>query len=1080
MCKLFSIKKSFFNVLLILAVIFIAGSCKQPSGDEKKPPAPAERSVVTATETTLKTFLVNDIDLINEANRGDDWSILLDPVENGVELLKLIAVANNPKVSITVSINGKAVSDWKALPLVVGNNGILIKITSADGSKSRVIRVSIIRKAEAGKDVSLQKLWIYYRNEFDKNILTDFSGTPLTYDHGKIWHYMDNVFLYLAPTDHDAKLEVKVNKGSSISASVGDSTEYRVPLVEGENTITVTVTSKDGTVTKTYTIKVYRYTAYEDDADLSELTSEGSSILVSGKLETKTYPATQKTITIKAKANSSLSKVAIGREVQPSDIQEDTKTISISEGKQIIPIYVLAASGYQERYEFVCFKSPSDARLKSLNITHDGKPVLFDFNPAITDMNMSVPNPSTEKPLVITAKAEAASTVQIDGVDIPSDGYKVKEFPAGDKLEIVVSDVNGLKKTYTLHFTRQTPTSTVEVKVFSAIGQSVVAGTKVSAYEAGTTTAIQTETSDENGACTFTLETGKLYDFVAEKSGRCGSRVQNYYVLGAADEKLQMVQRAGTVGEKHEAPSIIDVKLQYDSETPSELKAGDTLDGSKIRTTSKLIVRFALPSKLIGMGEGSSGNFNIACEVGRSATALSNFITSNLSNTTPDADGYYTATISLKNAGIPNGSDTLFITAYDTAENRVEYRLPLNFLAKTVAAIDITGASIERFYINTQRYPRPLNTFGTPRRDSFDRTLGNPSHDDPVTTFGVPKHDNRETSFRTLMTFWVKDKNGKDLPISGYEIYRRVYEEGAGPRENWKLVATKLYDGPYKGLSSEDTSNKAVWGRHWGNDTDNDLTEMTVYQYKIVAFTDNKNRIESPIATTALYPAFNLKLVSPSDNGMIRLNDIKNTEFKFKLSDTSLWDAKYSDSFTFGLIVSEKSNLATVPYCVKLRYNFNAVDDERLSFSDWDSKAEKAYWRTLKDLKTVWLNDTDGYAVPGTIRVEDLISFDKSSGIVTIKAALLNRGYFNSWHRKAFGDAMEAGANYQWDVQDYGDNAGSVKDDVSASFLKEWPMLDSKTGEPIPNYPEIPRARTGSNFFDGENAINGRFSFSIE
>lgn len=816
----------------------------------------------------------------------------------------------------------------------------------------------------------------------------------------------------------------------------------------------------------------------EDDVNLSELTSEGTNILGLDPL-TKTYPATQKTITIKAKANSSLSKVAIGRKVQPSDIQGATKTISISEGKQSIYIYVLAASGNEKRYEFICFQSPSDARLKSLNITHDEKPVFFDFNPAITDMNMSVPNPSTEKPLVITAQAEAGSTVQIDGVDIPADGFKLTEIPSDGKLKITVTDNAGVTKTYILHFTTQMPTSTVEVKVFSAVGQSVVAGTEVSAYKAGTTTVIETKTSDENGACTFTLETGKLYDFVAKKPGRCGSRVQNYYVLGAADEKLQMIQRAGTVGERHEAPRVVDIKLQYDSEAPSELKAGDTLDGSKIRTTSKLIVRFALPSKLIGMGEGSSGNFNIACEVGRSATALSNFITSNLSNTTPDAEGFYTTEISLKNAGIPNGSNTLFITAYDTAENRVDYRLRLNFLAKTVAAIDITGASIERFYINTQRYPRPLNTFGTPRRDSFDRTLGNPSHDDPVTTFGVPKHDNRETSFRTLMTFWVKDKNGKDLPISGYEIYRRVYEKGAGPRENWKLVATKLYDGPYKGLSSEDTSNQAVWGRHWGNDTDNDLTEMTVYQYKIVAFTDNKNRIESPIATTALYPAFNLKLVSPSDNGMIRLNDIKNTEFKFKLSDTSLWDAKYSDSFTFGLIVSEKSNLATVPYCVKLRYNFNAVDDERLSFSDWDSKAEKAYWRTLKDAKTIWFNDI-GFPIPGTIRVEDLISFDKSSGVVTIKAALLNRGYFNSWNRKAFGDAMEAGANYQWDVQDYGDNAGSVKDDVSASFLKEWPMLDSKTGEPIPNYPEIPRARTGSNFFDGENAINGRFSFSIE
>lgn len=1074
MCKLFNIKKRFFNVVLILAVIFIAGSCKQPSGNEKKPPAPVpvERSVVTATETQLKTLSINGLDLINEANRGDDWSISMDPVENNVARIALIAEANNPKVSITVSINGKAVSDWKALPLVLGNNAILIKITSADGSKSRVIRVSIIRKAEEGKDVSLQWLnfWReptgleYLLSKFDTD--GNYVDTDGNYDRKKVFNQPDYAEINVSATDKDANIVVKLND-TLINPGATGKTWYPMNLNEGDNIITVTVTSKDGTVTKTYTIKVYRYTADEDNVDLSELTSEGTSILGLDPL-TKTYPATQKTITIKAKAKSPRSKVAIGREVQPtSDTQEATEEIPISEGKQSIYIYVLAASGYQERYEFVCFQSPSDARLKALNITHDGKPVLFDFNPAITDINISVPNPSTVKSLVITAKAETGSTVQIDGTAIPTGGFKLTEIPSDGTLKIAVTDNAGVTKTYILHFTSQTPTSKVEVKVFSAVGQSVVEGTSVSAYEAGTTTAFETKTSDKNGACTFTLETGKLYDFVAEKPGRCGSRVQNYYVLGADGEKLQMVQRVGTVGEKHEAPRVVDIKLQYDSEAPSELKAGDTLEGSKIRTTSKLIVRFALPSRLIPP-DSSTGNFGIACEVGRSATDLSNFITTRAVDTTPDAEGFYTATISLKNAGIPNGSDTLFITAYDTAENRVDYRLPLNFLAKTVAAIDITGASIEHFYINTQRYPRPLNTFGTPRRDR------------EMSVLGVPKHDNRETSFRTLMTFWVKDKNGKDLPISGYEIYRRVYEEGAGPRENWKLVATKLYDGPYKGLSSADTSNKALWGRHWGNDTDNDLTEMTVYQYKIVAFTDNKNRIESPIATTALYPAFNLKLVSPSDNGMINRNNIKNTEFKFKLSDTTLWDAKYSDSFTFGLIVSEKSNLASIPYCVKLRYNFTAVDDERLSISDWDSNARKTYWRTLKDLKTEWLNDTDGYAVPGTIRVEDLISFDKSSGVVTIKAALLKIGYFNSWNRNAFGDAMEAGANYQWDVQDYGDDAGSVKDDVSASFLKEWPMLDSKTGEPIPNYPEIPRARTGSNFFDGENAINGRFSFSIE
>lgn len=1056
-------KKLFLGIMVLFAIFFIAG-CKQPSGGGDKKPTQAQEKVITKTETVLKSFLVNAVDLLEEANLGDDWSISLDPVDNTVESVPLVVVPENPKVKITVTVNEVDITDWKTIPLKEGNNGIIVTIKSADGSKSRVIRVSLTRLAEAGKDVSLAWLNFWQKATGNNFLVTKLDSTG-TYDVGNVWNNPSYAEVNVQATDKKAKVLVKCNS-TTVDPGKPNETWYPMNLAEGDNSITVTVTSKDMTVTKTYTIKVYRYKSTEDDVTLGKLTSENDDILSLNPIK-KVYPATQKEITIHAKANSTESKVAIGQKPSDSDKQEDTKKVAITEGNQIIPIYVLAKSGRLELYEFVAFKASSDARLASLNITHDGNPVVFDFNPADTDISVSIPTPDTTTPITIKATGEGSATVTINGDAIPVDGFKLTEIPSDGELKITVTDNKNLTKTYTLHFVEKTDTSTVEVKVFSAVGQSVVAGTQVSAYKAGTTEAVETKITNSEGAVTFKLETGVFYDFVATMKGRCGSRVQNYYVLGNEGEKLQMIQRKGTVGERHEAPSVVAVKLQYDNETPVDLKLGDNIEGDKINSNSKLLVSFKLPSKLIGGGLSSTGNFNVGCEIGRSATSLSNFTTTSLVTTTPDGDGNYTVEIKLGNAGIPNGSDTLFITAYDTAENRVDYHLRVNFLAKTsVTYSDATGATIERFYINTQRYPRPLYTFGSPRQDKY------------ANVFGVPKHDSRETSFRTLMTFWVKDKNGGDLAISGYEIYRRVYVEGAGPLDNWERVATKLYSSPNKGYLSTNPEEEYVWGRHWANDTDNDLTEMTVYQYKIVAFTDNKNRIESPIATTALYPSFNIKLISPTDNAMLNYADLEKTVFKFKLSDTTLWDSRYSDSFTFGLIVSEKSSLGNIPYGVKIRYNFNAVDDERLSIEDWDNNAKKTYWRTLKDLKTVWFYDT-GYILPGNLRVEDLISFDKATGVVTIKSEFLKIGYFNSWNRKSFTQALERGANYHWDIQNYGNDAGDVYDDVSASFLKEWVMLDSKTGEPIYDYPEIPRARTGSNFFDGENALNGRFAFSI-
>ena len=86
------------------------------------------------------------------------------------------------------------------------------------------------------------------------------------------------------------------------------------------------------------------------------------------------------------------------------------------------------------------FKSASDARLASLEITHDGKSVVFDFNPADTDIFISVPKPTAEKPLVVKAKPEGTATVKIGNENIPAGGYLVDSIPDDGILKITVTD----------------------------------------------------------------------------------------------------------------------------------------------------------------------------------------------------------------------------------------------------------------------------------------------------------------------------------------------------------------------------------------------------------------------------------------------------------------------------------------------------------------------------------------------------------------------------------------------------------------------------------------------------------------
>lgn len=1081
-------------VCISLLIVFLCFglSCKQPSSSGSGSNTNGGASTPTdeygqhvsnlISDVSLKVLRLNGIDLFENANREDDignWVIEFEAVENDVKTVPLEVVGKNAKLKIEVIINSESVGELEKIPLREGNNGIVIKITSEDGTKARTITISLVRKSLPDKDTSLA--WVNFKEVNNgKSKLTKLAplfqkdGENFIYEHNfKLANQTGDEFYFgLSPTDEGATVSVKLND-SEVSPIPDNNNWRKLDLKDGENKIVVLVTSKDKSKETSYTIIFFRWSIDDENTEIEKLewaknSETNFNFINTSTLEPITCEADVSKVKLKAKAKLPSSKLIISVqyiEKPNTDSQQSAeKTFELAEGEQIFYVNVLAKSGRLQSYPVKIIKKFSDTLLKSFIIKVGNEQIPVNFNPADNDINITLPEPTGSSPLQIDALAEnSGANLEIQDTNGSPVISPITTFY--ETLKLIVKN-NGVERTYLLHFTKRQNTVPVEIKVFSAVGQSVVDGTEITAFESETGTETGRAVTDVNGAVTLNLESGKLYDFVAKKHGRAGSRVQNYYVEGRSGEQVQMIQRQAAVGEKTESPSVVSVSISYDGSESSaeELKTGSTIDGTKFESSTKLFAKFKLPSRLFAEQHQGEGNFNVACNIGLPASQLNHISYGDLKALEADTDGNYTVALDIANAGIPNGSDTLFITAYDVAENRVDYRIRLNFIAKSSSVSDATGAYVDNFYVNIQRFPRPLYTFGKPENE--------------VGTFGFGNHEGYETSYRSLFTFWVKDKYDDDFKISGYDVYRREYFDGMAIDQDWKLITRKLYDAPNSGYvpQAADGSDKNMKGRHWGNDSDNDLCENTIYQYKIVAF-DGKNRIESPVATTKLFKPFNVRLVAPSENAILDHTRLTDVEFSTKLSDASLWDANQSDYFNFGVMVHEKSSTGNVVYAAKMQYHFNASGDERLKIADWDDNNKAYYYRTLKELKTVTDNNGN-YHVSGSLQVEDLIYFDKTTGILTIKKEFLGIGYFNSFNRKTLSKVLERGVTYFWDMNDWGNDPRDWRASASASFVKEWEILDSKTGQPILNHGKS-RARAGSNIAGSENALNGRLPFSV-
>lgn len=164
-------------------------------------------------------------------------------VGENVDSLKVTATpeASTSKVSVTGNTNLKN-----------GDNKIYITVTAQDGTK-KVYTITVTKTADAAKSNS------YLQNLIVENatLSPEFSKEVFEYDCGTVGESVENLKILAFGENENVKVEITGND----------------KLVEGENTITVKVTSEDGATTKEYVIKVKKDSSLVEENDIQEINS---------------------------------------------------------------------------------------------------------------------------------------------------------------------------------------------------------------------------------------------------------------------------------------------------------------------------------------------------------------------------------------------------------------------------------------------------------------------------------------------------------------------------------------------------------------------------------------------------------------------------------------------------------------------------------------------------------------------------------------------------------------------------------------------------------------------------------------
>ncbi|MBD1365073.1 cadherin-like beta sandwich domain-containing protein [Mucilaginibacter sp. ZT4R22] len=365
-------------------------------------------------------------------------------VSNTITSVTLTPVVNEPNATVTV--NGSAVASGSAsgtIPLVVGANTITTVITAQDGSTTKTYTVTVNRALSSNADLAN---------------LTASSGTLSPTFASAVVDYTVHVGntttgISVTPTRSDAGAVIRVN-GTIVSSGSASGT---VPLVVGDNAITVQVTAADATV-KTYTVTVNRaMPAASTDANLASLAVSTGTLTPAFAQATPAYtvsvPNTTTGISVTPTSTESHATITVNGTTVASGTASGA--INLNGGANIITTIITAEDGTTIKTYTITVNRALSTNANLANITLSAGTLNPVFVAGTINYTAAVSNAINTIQLTPTTEV-ASATIKVNGVTVAS-GAASAAIPLNigpNAITTIVTAETGVTKTYTVTVTR--------------------------------------------------------------------------------------------------------------------------------------------------------------------------------------------------------------------------------------------------------------------------------------------------------------------------------------------------------------------------------------------------------------------------------------------------------------------------------------------------------------------------------------------------------------------------------------------------------------------------------------------------
>jgi len=365
-------------------------------------------------------------------------------VANTVTSVALTPTLNNPHGSIMV--NGAAVNSASAsspIPLAVGTNTITTVVTAQDGVTHKTYTVTVTRVKSPVADLSgftiggasLAPVFTPGTTNYTTLVGSTVSSVVIT------------------PTAADTLATITVN-GSAVSSG---SASAAIPLIVGNNAISVVVTAPDGTTTKTYSIVITRAS---NNAYLSNLAVSSGSLSPVFAVSTGSYTDTVgnaiTSLTVTPALNNPHASIKVNGTAVASG--SASQAISLIVGNNTINVVVTAQDGVTRKtYTIVVTRVSNNAYLSNLMLSAGSlSPAFASTTNSYTDTVRDTAKSISVRPTL----NNPYGSVKVNGSTVTSGMWSaaIPLIIGNNTISVVVTAQDGIThKTYTVIVRRLTP-----------------------------------------------------------------------------------------------------------------------------------------------------------------------------------------------------------------------------------------------------------------------------------------------------------------------------------------------------------------------------------------------------------------------------------------------------------------------------------------------------------------------------------------------------------------------------------------------------------------------------------------------